>query len=316
MEILQEYWGNMRAVSDEVIQYLVQKRSDIFGPDSKIEITKKISSEENVICIVIRYNQEDLAILLPEYDKYKQYTLQMGEIFCDMTSWYVRKIGYTNPKSISGIQTVFNGWAKMVSSALNIPVKKVKELMDFQVIYTDLKRQELRKSRKEMSSEYRSMGYDVGPHGKLEYSKEIGVELLKKRLEDYIVDKMPSLDILYKYKDPEELIKNIKEFSIKRVKYILDDDNKINIVNLLSGNPVYLEYRREYSYSFNKWDMPQKIGMKLELQSGKIVITGVAGSRELFRGEWEPIDNWTFKPKVSESKVYKQQMNKIVHKYF
>lgn len=316
-EILKEDWGDLVSISSEVRKKLKYKFKDSFGKNSKVkilhltgkELFQLITTDKNILAIIIRYGQEDIAFLKNDSSSWKTEidvdSLEGIEEINDTLDYSARFSVSRTFKSESGCiklcNDIINFLFKLSSSDYfsYIPNNKqeIAKKINFQVIYVDEEKKKLQQQRSLNSQSNKTVTVNniTTPSNKTFESNT-----LKSRLKEFIQNKLPHYEDVKQLPKDMSLFKENTQFKLFGCVYKFEGYNSISLKKLLLNKTGYINFENEYRYNytnhFNEYprDIVFEIGLNNQYQLYVKNIYFYAGSNYSYSvDELQPIEQFT-----------------------
>lgn len=316
-EILKEDWGDLVSISSEVRKKLKYKFKDSFGKNSKVkilhltgkELFQLITTDKNILAIIIRYGQEDIAFLKNDSSSWKTEidvdSLEGIEEINDTLDYSARFSVSRTFKSESGCiklcNDIINFLFKLSSSDYfsYIPNNKqeIAKKINFQVIYVDEEKKKLQQQRSLNSQSNKTVTVNniTTPSNKTFESNT-----LKSRLKEFIQNKLPHYEDVKQLPKDMSLFKENTQFKLFGCVYKFEGYNSDSLKKLLLNKTGYINFENEYRYNykdhFNEYprDIVFEIGLNNQYQLYVKNIYFYAGSNYSYSvDELQPIEQFT-----------------------
>lgn len=287
---LNEAFDYFNALSDEVKRHILSYRTkNKVGKASEVEIKLydpgyiyDLLKNNNIAIAVLRYGQDDMLLFKNEdyqgIDPEKLEDLKEMDIYDDDYSKRFQLPNYI--KSESGFVKVCNNLCLFISKMTGIKKKDVVLKMNFQVVYFDQSKNDIKMQRSISRSKYNptitkngvttpsNQMYD-DPNSR--YDKH---EKLKQRLKAYIESKIPNiLDINNLPKDVSQLSNQEFQFKLMGDTYKYYTSERIDGVNILNGIPFGLDFQCTNQYNEPKNELlPRHIVFNVAYKNGKFEV--------------------------------------------
>lgn len=316
-EILKEDWGDLVSISSEVRKKLKYKFKDSFGKNSKVkilhltgkELFQLITTDKNILAIIIRYGQEDIAFLKNDSSSWKT------EIDVDSLEGIEEindTLDYSAQFSVSRTFKSESGCIKLCNDIINflfklsssdyfsyIPNNKqeIAKKINFQVIYVDEEKKKLQQQRSLNSQSNKTVTVNniTTPSNKTFESNT-----LKSRLKEFIQNKLPHYEDVKQLPKDMSLFKENTQFKLFGCVYKFEGYNSSSLKKLLLNKTGYINFENEYRYNykdhFNEYprDIVFEIGLNNQYQLYVKNIYFYAGSNYSYSvDELQPIEQFT-----------------------
>lgn len=303
---LNEAFKSLGALSDEVKNKITGKwnKHPELGENSKVELVKYDPSlvyndmviDRTIVHAVLRYGQDDL-VLFTRRDSYGGdiYTITLSEL-------YIMNDGdfnFSTIKSESGFKKNCNNVVKFIIEKTNLKRKDVLNKFNFQLVYSDLDKQQKHNDRRNMTNDNK-LTIDRNNVSAISNYAMQNVDI-QRRLKNYIENKIPNItDIkdlprtisMFKENFQFKIFGNVYRFyAIKgNISTILlnNQDDKVYIVCFSTGS-----INTELSVRPPSYILFMMGAEKLPDDTYKFMITDIYGSHyAFFDRDASPIDNW------------------------
>lgn len=347
--ILNEDYGNMRALSPNAIQFIKYIRgiNERVGRNSEIKIVKQ-NNIENVLkqytlqslpLIILRYKGADKVYFYMNSENDKAWSVSYNN-YDD--KWYriipVGIIGSDNfeSKIIDGLKIVYKDYQNEVPT-----FEDFLKGISYQLIFTDVERLQTQAKREkekgdiyqatkdktyQTSDDYKKYyhndkAYNHKVHGSIYDKRDTGSyysNSLKERLKKYVESKFPSFNSLEDFVNAN--IKDVlKAFKIKGCVYKYDQNTTEQVVPGIM-DPLYRLYidKKSYiGYIFERyWDnrdrprVPHYIFFELVLDiNNNIKVSNIYGAESAYTNDFKPISDWFEKKEEKDTKNTKLSHN-------
>lgn len=300
---LNEAFDSLGAVSDEIKSIILSKygKKAFLGKKSYVKILPyepekmydDLTKDGQILYVVLRYGQGDLAIFDEHWDGINSRTLS------DLYTFYDNDFPFSKIKSASGFKKNCNDIVKFIVQKFGLKRKDVLAKFNFQVIYADTEMIDIQKARKERKNKQElTVNNAISNYG-------MNVDI-KKRLKNYIENKIPNITDINNLPKDLKLFKDKFKFKIFNAVYefddIIGDSSSLLFPDPNSKNQTFIRCSCKNWYEISNKSLvriPKCIFMqieskKLSVDSFKISITNiVAGDIYDFRyGSTSPIDEW------------------------
>lgn len=347
--ILNEDYGNMRALSPNVIQFIKYIRgiNERVGRNSEIKIVKQ-NNIENVLkqytpqslpLIILRYKGADKVYFYLDSENDNAWSVSYNKYD---NKWYGmipnRIISSNSGKSkiIDGLKSVYKDYQNEVST-----FEEFLKGISYQLIFTDVERLQTQAKREKEKGDiyqttkdktylttddfyrnyHKDKAYNHKVHGSI-YDKRNTSNYysnsLKERLKAYVESKFPSFNSVDDFANAN--IKGIlKAFKIKGCVYKYDQNTTEQVVPGRM-DPLYRLYTDKKSYIgyiFERyWDtrdrpkVPHYIFFELVLDiNNNIKVSNIYGAESAYTNDFKPISDWFEKKEEKNTKNTKLSHN-------
>lgn len=316
-KILKEYWGDLVSISSEVRRRLKYRFKDSFGKNSKVkilhltgkELYQLLTTEKNILAVIIRYGQEDIAFLKNNSSSWKT------EIDVDSLEGIEEinnDLDYSARLSVSRTFKSESGCIKLCNDIINflfklsssdyfsyIPNNKqeIAKKINFQVIYVDEEKKKLQQQRNlnNQSNKTVTVNNITTPSNKTFESNT-----LKSRLKEFIQNKLPQYEDVKQLPKDMSLFKENTQFKLFGCVYKFEGYNSSSLKKLLLNKSGYINFENEYRYNyvdhFDEYpkDIVFEIGLNNQYQLYVKNIYFYAGSNYSYSiDELQPIEQFT-----------------------
>ena len=285
--ILQEDWGNLNSVDPNIRDILSRRHSYKIGKNSKVQILrtsakelfqlmtkgKNINDDDNMIAVIIRYGQEDLVMLENDSSSYRidieiMKLRDLDNFETNETVPIIRNLSSTI-KSESGMVKLCNSLINMIYNLSTnedydyIPhdKKEIAKKFNFQIIYKDEEKGKIQNSRRKRdSNKYVATVNNVKTPSN--YAMVSGT--LKKRLEDFLNNRLPQFDENKQIPKDISFIKEGTKFKLFGAVYKYDDTSMRNI---LSKGIGWVSFINDSRYENQFTEYPRYIVFKIGINN-------------------------------------------------
>ena len=303
-ELLKEDWGKLIVLSDEVRNRLQMDFSDRysslrqFGKDSDVKIFRTSAKDmyntffgnEEIIAIVIRYGQEDMIYIENDVNTYRtEYEPRKIGFFDDLED----SLSWTERWDLPGKVKSESGFVKLCNNLINHLLKlseherysnmfpnnkkQIAEKINFQVIYAD----KIKKDKRNRRIDNKKINDRVVVNDVDTLSNSImGKENIKRRLEQYIISKLPRYTDINQIPKDMKLLKDGTRFKLNGTLYEYRGE-EYGISNpkpsevIMNNKPFKLVFGKDYWN--DRTDNPAYIVFYIQLVNGNWEVVDVQG---------------------------------------
>ena len=303
-ELLKEDWGKLIVLSDEVRNRLIYdfngRYSSLrqFGKDSDVKIFRTSAKDmydtffgnEDILAVVIRYGQEDMIYIENEVNTYRtEYEPRKIGFFDDLEdslSWSERWDLPGKVKSESGFIKLCNNLINHLlklseherySNMFPNNKKQIAEKINFQIIYAD----KIKIDKRNRRIDDKKINNRVVVNNIDTLSNSImGKENIKRRLEQYIISKLPRYTDINQIPKDMKLLKSGTRFKLNGTlyeyygeEYGIDNPKPSEVI--MSNKPFKLVFKKDYWN--DRTDNPAYIVFYIQLVNGNWEIVDIQG---------------------------------------
>lgn len=287
-KFLFEDFGNLRALSSEVLKAVVSNSSSYghlkdLGKDSKVLVTRESPDEiynhytnknnsESAKFIVVRYGQDDLFLLTPNWDGLRVRSLSDFDYMLRQYSWSDQPQLQSTIKSASGFKTFISKAATFLLKYYTEKTTKIlskKEILskiNYQLIFADEERFKIKKDRRDRQNiENTVVKNGVSTPSVASMNKDS----LKNRLKEFILNKLPQYNDTNDLPRTMEFLNPNTRFKLMGCPYKYSEygSSRIDWSDLLKGGKAIVAFENEKPYDQNYDRFPRYIAFTIALRT-------------------------------------------------